>query len=428
MIAQAQFINSVLETKDASLITLNNLNSDYFSDYPQEFNFIKAHLDSYGRVPDIETFVDKFPDFDIIHVTETSDYLLNAIFEDKAVREFANIYNKAGKLFNENKRMDAINYLKNAVENMQTSKHIHSTSLKDNVQRYDDYLKRCSDFGSYYVTTGLPELDELIGGWDRKEEYATIVARTNAGKSWLLMYFAQSAAKVGLRVGIYSGEMSVNKVGYRIDTLISHISNSGLTHGDNSIQAEYLNYIKNLNTTLKGDIRVITPNDVDGPCGVSALESFILKDNLDILFIDQHSLLEDDHKAKTPTERASNISKDIKLLQVKRHIPIITVSQQNRTKSDNGDVNTTMIAQSDRIGQDSTIVIFFENNNGTATLQLVKARDASNSKKLNYAWDINRGLFTYIPSADENATESDKEKCANLKKEFDECENDTEFK
>ena len=34
-----QVINYILETKDSSLITLNNLNEEYFSDYKNEFNF-----------------------------------------------------------------------------------------------------------------------------------------------------------------------------------------------------------------------------------------------------------------------------------------------------------------------------------------------------------------------------------------------------
>ena len=49
-------------------------------------------------------------------------------------------------------------------------------------------------------------------------------------------------------------------------------------------------------------------------------------------------------------ERA-NISKDIKNLQVMSRIPIISVSQMNRTKNDDGEQDTTQIGLSDRIGQ-----------------------------------------------------------------------------
>ena len=61
---QCQFLNKVLKTGDVSPIILNNFTEDYFSDYPQEYRWIKDHYDKYGTCPDIHSFVDKFPDFD----------------------------------------------------------------------------------------------------------------------------------------------------------------------------------------------------------------------------------------------------------------------------------------------------------------------------------------------------------------------------
>ena len=274
--------------------------------------------------------------------------------------------------------------------------------LKD-TSRYDAYIERLTSFDKYYVRTGLPELDSIIGGWDREEELATIVARTNVGKSWLLLKFAVAAAEQGLNVGVYSGEMSEKKVGYRIDTLIQHISNGALIHGSSNIQNDYKTYIENLPSRFKGSIKVLTPNMVNGPAGVTTLRAFVEKDNLDILFIDQHSLLEDDRKAKNPIERASNISKDLKNLQVLKRIPIISVSQQNRSSTENG-VGSEHIAQSDRIAQDSTIILFFEkhkDDNSLLDIDLVKSRDSENGKKLTYKVDFNRGEFIYMSSGDD---------------------------
>ena len=33
--------------------------------------------------------------------------------------------------------------------------------------------------------------------------------------------------------------MTERKVGYRLDTLVGHIANGSLTHGNNNVQAEY---------------------------------------------------------------------------------------------------------------------------------------------------------------------------------------------
>ena len=154
---------------------------------------------------------------------------------------------------------------------------------------------------------------------------------------------------------------------------------------------------------------------INGPAGVTALRAFIEKENLDILCIDQHSLLEDDRKARTPTERASNISKDLKNLQVLKKIPIIAVSQQNRSSTDEKGATTSNIAQSDRISQDSTILIFLEQDNNVLTLNLVKARDSANNKKLKYACDLDKGILTFMP----DGISGDIDACNELRDEFE---------
>lgn len=123
-----------------------------------------------------------------------------------------------------------------------------------------------------------------------------------------------------------------------------------------------------------------------------------------------HSL-RDDRKAKNPVERASNISKDLKNLQVLKRIPIISVSQQNRASTDTG-VGTEHVAQSDRIAQDSTIILFFERHKDDKSLldvELVKSRDSVNDKKLTYRVDFNKGEFIYIPGTNDTVDGSNKD-------------------
>ena len=284
----------------------------------------------------------------------------------------------------------------NSVETMSQAKHIDSVDILRDTSRYEAYLERCENFDKYYVRTGFKELDEIIGGWDREEELATIAARSNQGKTWILLKCAVAAVEQGLNVGLYSGEMSERKVGYRVDTLISNISNTAITKGDRSIQNVYKKYLDELPNKYTGSLRILTPNMIDGPAGVGALRAFIERDKLDILFIDQHSLLEDDRRARAPYEKAANISKDLKNLQVLKKIPIVAVSQQNRTSTENG-VGLEHIAQSDRIAQDSTIVIFFEQKDGTMTMHLIKSRDSANMKDLKYDVNLNNGTFIYKP-------------------------------
>ena len=47
---QEQMLSKILNTKDSSIITLNNLGVEYFSDYVTEFNFIKNHLNQHQYI------------------------------------------------------------------------------------------------------------------------------------------------------------------------------------------------------------------------------------------------------------------------------------------------------------------------------------------------------------------------------------------
>ena len=415
---QLQTLNWILDTKDSSMLLMNNINEEFFSDYKEEYKFICDHLNESGRIPDKLTFLDRFPNFDIVEVSESSDYLIDKLYDDRNTRKLAEIFNNIRQLLVDGKIDEAMQLYTTSSDVVVKAKHIEAVDILRNTERYDAYVERCENFDKYYVKTGFKELDEIIGGWDRQEELATIVARSNQGKSWVLFKCAVAAVEQGLNVGLYSGEMSERKVGYRVDTLISNISNTAITKGDRTVQNDYKRYLDNLPNKYKGFLKVLTPNMIDGPAGVSALRAFIEKENLDILFIDQHSLLEDDRHARSPVEKASNISKDLKNLQVLKKIPIISVSQQNRSSTENG-VGLEHIAQADRIGQDSTIVIFFEQKNGLMTLHLIKSRDSANMKDITYLVDLNHGKFTYIPE-EGNALEG--EGAEELKLEFNEEE------
>jgi replicative DNA helicase len=397
---QLQVLNYILETKDSSLILMNNLTDDFFSDYRKEFKFIKTHLELYNNICDKATFLSSFPTFEIINVSESPNYLIKGLYDDFNTRKLAETFNKVRTYLMNNDVDAAMQLYQRTQEQLSTGVSLRSVDIIQDTTRFNEYVERCRDFNKYYISTGFKELDKVVGGFDREEELATIVARTNYGKSWILLKCAVAAAQQGLRVGIYSGEMSERKVGYRVDTLLGHMNNGGMTHGNIAIQNEYKKYIDELPNMNLGPMKVLTPKMIDGPADVNALRMFIEKEQLDILFVDQLSLLEDQRRGKTAVDKMSNISKDLKNLQVMKRIPIISVCQQNRTSTESGGVDTTQIAQSDRIGQDSTMIIFLEKKDEVMKLTLVKSRDSENGKVLTYVTDLNKGNFTYVP--DEN--------------------------
>ena len=423
MTSQFQVINKILQNKDFSFITLNNLTAEYFFNYKAEYEFIKAHYEMYKTVPDRLTFADAFPEFVIQDVNEPDNYLIEQLYNDYNQSYLATRVNGMKKLLEADDTAGAIRYFQDSIEKLHIGSALTCTDLISDTSRYERYLDMIANQSKYFIRTGFPELDKIITGIDRRNENLVIAARPGVGKSWVLLVLAANASMQGLTVGIYSGEMSVDKVGYRMDTILGKIDNRKISHGDLWYKDYYKNYLDSLKSSNYGPIKVLTPNDIAGPATVDALQAFIEKEHLDILFIDQYSLLEDRNHAKTTTEKVANISKDIKNLQVMEQIPIIAVSQMNRTKNEDKSQDASQIALSDRIGQDATVIIMLEkqesedpNRKGfhKVTLNIVKARDGGDGRKLNYLWNLNTGDYQYI-SNDEDGVTSDEE--------FEELEN-----
>ena len=259
------------------------------------------------------------------------------------------------------------------------------------------------------MSTGFPELDDSLGGGiDRKNAYFVISARAGIGKTLVMIKFATAAVAKGLKVGLYEGEMTVDKIAGRYDTLVSNISNGAITHGNIDIANKYKKFLDGLASSQKGKFYVLTRDMVsDNKMTVDVLRNFVEKYDLDILFVDQLSLLDSTSRSRVSYEQAADISKSLKNLQVQKHIPIVVASQQNRTSLESGELaGTQNLSLSDRIGQDATEVLFLTKDDNILKMNIAKARDGCKKYVLTYRVNFDNGTFIYVPD-DEEEPEKD---------------------
>ena len=280
-----------MQTKDFTIAKKNGLDSSYFPPFEAQFDFISKHLERFGNVPDVVTFLDNFPEFPIdTDVNETDEYLLDRLYEEYGFRKFAPFLSELNKKVLQNSR-DAYDYMLAYMSNLKPHAVVHGIDIiKEAKERYDLYANRQEEGYDATISSGMIELDDIFGGWEYGEELVTIVARTNQGKSWLCLKFLTEAWKQGKKVGLYSGEMSHIKLGYRFDALFKNFSNKALMRGR---PAEgYKDYIDALS---KNDtpFHIITQKEFGNrrPT-IPMLRQFIEENELDILGIDQYSLVE----------------------------------------------------------------------------------------------------------------------------------------
>ena len=93
-----QILSKILATSDNSIVEDNLLTEEYFVGYENEYNFIQEHLKEYGNVPDKATFLAKFPDIELVEVTESDRYLVDTVREEYLYYKSVPVIQKAADL------------------------------------------------------------------------------------------------------------------------------------------------------------------------------------------------------------------------------------------------------------------------------------------------------------------------------------------
>jgi replicative DNA helicase len=405
MTVENQILNKVLSDKNIALIMENDLTNAYFPIYQQQFDFIINHYRRYDVVPDITTFLSKFPTFELFDIRESEKHLIDALREEYLFTQFVPIMQRTNELLKENSNK-ALEFLSTQMPTLTTLKLEKAIDLtKDGAKtRYNTYLAK-SDMPNSVMSSGFTELDMITGGWERGEELVTVLGRLNQGKSWIVEYYGVAAWQQNFRVGMYSGEMSAIRCGYRFDTLNKHFSNRSLVRGDRLLEKEYKEYVAMLEE-MEIPFFLKTPKELGGKATVPKLKSFAQSNQLDALFIDQYSLMDDIRGNSRQENRLAyaHISEDLFILSGQLGIPIICASQANRAganrSTEDGPPEVEHIAESDAIGQNSSKVIAIRQNDNTLEMQVRKNRESGLGDKLVYAWDIDIGKFTFIRTSE----------------------------
>lgn len=406
---QLQILSKVLKSGDDKIIENNLLSRDFFVGYEAEYDFIEEHKKKYGNVPDVITFLTKFPDIELVDVTESDEYLIDTIREENLYYKSVPIVQKIAELLKTDANQ-AAEYMVNAMKELQPSYNLGGVDIiAEANKRYEQFLERREHQDKWFFTTGFEELDDLIHGIQREEELFVIFARTNQGKSWVLEKMCTHVWQLGFNVGYISSEMSSMSIGYRFDTLYKNYSNKGLMWGkDNVDESDYKDYIGEL-PTAKNKFVVATPIDFDNQITVPRLKNWVKQYKLDLIAVDGITYVSDYRGKRNDNKTTSltNISEDLMGLSMELKIPVLVVVQANRNGVAQQDDNESIpelesIRDSDGIAHNASKVLALrQTKDGILKMEVKKQRFGSVGGKLNYSWSIDTGEFINIPSNDD---------------------------
>lgn len=423
MIAQLQAISRIVEGKDYSFIEDNNLTREMFGDYAEVFDYIVDHYKQYKALPDSATLIERFDYLEYFEVDEPDEYIVDRLREELVSSEVSQIYEKSKEIADKKGNLEAIDYLKQALQRVEIDSSVASVEL---LEDFDTRLQHTTDVtqntAEWFIPTGFDELDKDINGFQRGDELVVLYARTNQGKSWISEKIATYMTEIGFRVGYFSPEMNELDIGYRFDTLHGHISNNAMRLGREDEKfslSEYQKYGETLKE-IKGKLFITRPKTFNRKVTVSRLRQWIKSDKLDAVFIDGITYLSDERykRGDSKTISLTNISEDLMELSGELHVPIVVVVQANRggvvDKNSLDTPELENIRDSDGIAQNASIVYAIRQvklKSGETFLMFdnKKMRGGEVGKSYKYRWDINYGTFEAVEEKDINLDKEDDE-------------------
>ena len=241
------------------------------------------------------------------------------------------------------------------LEALKRSEKNKSKKLTAIVSEYQDqYFQERKEEKLY---TGFSKLDEITGGLEGGD-VIVIGARPGVGKSAFTSQIILEMAKAGKRIGFYNLEMSEKQV---YERLLSNQSGIRLNRIRRAIQflGDERERFERANKTLgKMDILISS-----GTKSVSEIRNECRHQELGCIIIDYLQLVRADTRYQSRASEVGAISKAIKALAMELNVPIIALSQLNRTSEMRETKEPTMgeLREAGDIEQDASIIILLWN-------------------------------------------------------------------
>jgi replicative DNA helicase len=209
------------------------------------------------------------------------------------------------------------------------------------------------------VATGFNRFDNLTSGLQRSD-LVIVAGRPSMGKTALALNIAEHAAiKDGLAVAIFSMEMPGEQLAMRMMSSLGRIDQLRVRTG--KLQDEdwprLTSAVQMLSETkmFVDDTPALTPGELRARCRRLAREH-----GLGLVMVDYLQLMQVPGTKENRATEISEISRSLKALAKELNVPIIALSQLNRSLESRTDKRPVMsdLRESGAIEQDADLIIF----------------------------------------------------------------------
>jgi replicative DNA helicase len=229
--------------------------------------------------------------------------------------------------------------------------------LPETVDRIDELHQ--SDDSITGISTGFNEFDKLTAGL-QGGDLVIIAGRPSMGKTTLAINIGENAA-IGARKGvaIFSMEMPAQQLAFRMISSLGRVDMSHLRTG-NFPDEDW----SRINTAVQ--LMSDAPIYIDDTPGLSPTEirararRLTREHGLDLIVIDYLQLMQVEGTKENRATEISEISRNLKALAKELDVPVIALSQLNRSVEQRTDKRPVMsdLRESGAIEQDADVITF----------------------------------------------------------------------
>ncbi|WP_343128160.1 replicative DNA helicase [Buchnera aphidicola (Takecallis taiwana)] len=323
----------------------------------------KNILDQIGKFSYLSEMIKNTPS------TENIVAYINIIKEYAILREIIAIGNKITHLgYNTNGKTSAeiLDYAESNVLNI-TQKRLnqdkHPKNIRSMLDKTINVIEKLISSPDNNITgldTGYADLNKMTLGL-QPSDLIIIAARPSMGKTTLSMNICENIAmKYNQPILIFSLEMPGEQIMIRMLSSLSrvyqhHIRTGILTDEDWSRLSSTINILLKKNNIYIDDSAQLTPNEIR-----SKARKLYRSRGLSLIMIDYLQLIHVPHLSTQRTLEIAEISRSLKSLAKELKIPIIAVSQLNRSleqRADRKPINSDL-RESGSLEQDADLIIF----------------------------------------------------------------------
>lgn len=233
-----------------------------------------------------------------------------------------------------------------------------STVLAESVKKVEEW--RNIEGSITGVPSGFKKLDTATRGW-QPGDLIVIAARPSVGKTAFALNLADNAASTGKTVAVWSLEMksvflTLRMMAAKSNTHLYRLQTGNLD--DTGIERLYREAV---NPLSKLPIYFDDSSKVTFSSLARKARRMKRKGGLDLIIVDYLQLMKGENKSGNREQEVSSISRDLKELALELDIPIIALSQLNRTDGEKGVTwdfgpKSSSLRESGAIEQDADVI------------------------------------------------------------------------